>query len=479
MEFDGTTGNPDEINLDLRGWRHPDPASARASFTDNHSSPAAPELWQDRGAIVSTPHEVSRPRSISILVLGDKMENEGAQEKGEWSKPDLIPAPSARVSPQSASSSSRILAIFSTICLLIVMGMLGPIVAERMQYAITRGKLHAEYQTAKGELEKAEVPLAELSKACQLVSYRISPSVVHIDTEERIIPAAADLANALERRSSGQGSGVIVDAKGFIVTNYHVVRGARQIMVGLSDGRPVRGEVLAFDAPTDIAVLKVKAENLIAADWADSDELEIGGLVWAAGSPYGLDHSVTFGILSGKNRGGLAGTAHQDFLQTDVAVNPGNSGGPLVDSRGRIVGINTAIVGQSYQGISFAIPSNVVKDIYLRLLTKGRVDRGWLGVQLNPVSRELALAQGLAAPRGAVVTSLTSEFGHNSPAESAGIKVGDIITQWDARPIAGPAQVIQIVSSTLAGATVKLSIIRDGAKQEIPVVIGARPAELN
>jgi serine protease Do len=218
---------------------------------------------------------------------------------------------------------------------------------------------------------------------------------------------------------------------------------------------------------------------LIAAEWSNSDELEVGGLVWAAGSPYGLDHSVTFGILSGKNRGGLAGTAHQDFLQTDVAVNPGNSGGPLVDSRGRIVGINTAIVGQSYQGISFAIPSNVVKDIYTRLLTKGRIDRGWLGVRLDAVTRELALAQGLDSPRGAVVSSLTSEFGHNSPAEAAGVKVGDIITQWDTRPVAGPAQVIQFVSSTLAGAKVKLSIVRDGAKQEITVVIGARPAELN
>lgn len=479
MEHDGTTGTPDKVNLDSQGLCRSNPASVRASFTDNHSSPASPELWQDRDAIVSTPHEVSRPRSISILILGDPTESEGAKEPGESTKPELTANAAVRVTPQSASSSSRVLALFSAVCLLIVMGMLGPIVAEKMQFAITRGKLHAEYQTAKGELEKPEVPLAELSKACQLVSYRISPSVVHIDTEERVTPATVGMENALEHRSNGQGSGVIVDAKGFIVTNYHVVRGARQIMVGLSDGRPVRGEVLAFDAPTDIAVLKVKAENLIAADWANSDELEIGGLVWAAGSPYGLDHSVTFGILSGKNRGGLAGTAHQDFLQTDVAVNPGNSGGPLVDSRGRIVGINTAIVGQSYQGISFAIPSNVVKDIYVRLMTKGRVDRGWLGVQLNPVSRELAVAQGLPAPRGAVVTSLTSEFGHNSPAESAGIRVGDIITQWDARPIAGPAQVIQIVSGTLAGATVKLSIIRDGAKQEIPVTIGSRPAELN
>jgi serine protease Do len=433
------------------------------SPTFDVSQSAVNRMWENHEAVISTTAQPPHSRSISFLILGEPEPASPIIDDVE-EEPEVLAATSPRAQTTSASWSSKLLVLLTSVCLLLVMGMIGPIVAERMQFAITRGKLSAEYQVAKSELERPNVPLAELSKACQLVSYRIGPSVVHIDTEERSMQLG-DIENSLERRSNGQGSGVIVDAKGYIVTNYHVVRGARQIVVGLSDGRPLKGEVLAFDAPTDIAVLKVKAENLIPAEWANSDELEIGGLVWAAGSPYGLDHSVTF--------------AHQDFLQTDVAVNPGNSGGPLVDSRGRIVGINTAIVGQSFQGISFAIPSNVVKDVYARLLTKGRVDRGWLGVRLDPVPRELADAQGLDAPRGAVVSSLTSEFGHNSPAEAAGVKVGDIITHWDARPVAGPAQVIQYVSGALAGAKVKLSIVRDGLKQEVTVVIGARPAELN
>jgi serine protease Do len=451
--------------------------SSRSS--NEMDTPELPTItWNLDEPIISVPHAEGRPRSISFLVLGAP---EPALEDSETEESPPI-ADSKTVSPTTAPAqptwASKVLFLFCAACFLLLTGMLGPIIAEQTQRAITRGRLLAEYENAGNELGRPNLALAEFSKACQLVSHRIAPSVVHIDTVERNTQVEVG-ESAFERQANGQGSGVIIDAKGYIVTNYHVVRGARQIMVGLSDGRSVKGDVLAFDSPTDIAVLRVKADDLIPAEWADSDELEIGGLVWAAGSPYGLDHSVTFGSVSGKNRGGLAGTAHQNFLQTDVAVNPGNSGGPLVDSRGRVVGINTAIVGQSYQGISFAIPSNVVKQIYTNLLAKGRVDRGWLGVRLDPVPRDLATAQGLATARGAIVTSLTSEFGHASPAEAAGMKVGDIITHWGHREVAGPAQVIQYVSSTLAGANIKLGIVRDGAKQEITVLIGARPAELN
>ena len=433
--------------------------------------------WQTDVPIVSTPNRENATRVISFLILGEPATGSETAVESTSITPVVEQKPAVS-QPTPGNWSSKILVILAAACMLLLMGMVGPIVAREMQYAITMGKLNAEHKNAGNELGKPNFALAEISKACQLISHRIGPSVVHIDTVERQLQEDV-IESPFERQSNGQGSGVIIDAKGLIVTNNHVVRGARQILVGLSDGRSVKGEVLAFDAPTDIAVLKIKADHLIAAEWADSDDLEIGGLVWAAGSPYGLDRSVTFGILSGKNRAGLAGTAHQDFLQTDVAVNPGNSGGPLIDSRGRVVGINTAIVGQSYQGISFAIPSNVVKDIYTRLINKGRVDRGWLGVKLNPVSRELASSQGMSAPRGAVVASLTSEFGHGSPAEAAGVKVGDIITDWDTRPVSGPSQVIQNVSRTLAGASVKLGVLRDGLRMDITVVIGARPAELN
>lgn len=442
---------------------------------DGQASPSSPAEKEWAPSVV-TSSSSDHPRTISILTFGDsEPENPfAASEEPDTENEEASATPAAAASHWSA----KLLLLLSAACVMLMMGMLGPMIAERVQYAITRGKQRAEYEFASRELEKSQIPLTEISKACQLVSRRISPSVVHIDTIERsVVPDLIE--SPFERQANGQGSGVIVDAKGYVITNYHVVRGARQIVVGLSDGRPIPGEVLAFDAPTDIAVLKINADNLIPAEWGDSDELEIGSLVWAAGSPFGLDHSVTFGTLSGKNRGGLAGTAHQNFLQTDVAVNPGNSGGPLVDSRGRVVGINTAIVGQSFQGISFAIPSNVVRHIYTRLLEKGKVDRGWLGVRLDAVSREVAIAQGLPAPRGAVVMSLTSEFGHASPAEAAGVKVGDIIIRWDDREVSGPAQLIQMISNTAAGSSVKLEVLRNGVRHELTVVIGARPAELN
>jgi serine protease Do len=455
--------------------------NGNASEIVNASEGGSLPGWQSDTPFVSSPNQCEGSRSISFLVLGAPENETGSVSLPEIaSKVELSSkSPSApQVPPSGGNWSSKMLVLLASICVLLLMGMLGPRIAQEMQSAITRGKMNAEHEFASRELGKPNSSLAEISKACQLVSYRISPSVVHIDTVERNL--SADVTqSAFERQSNGQGSGVIIDAKGFIITNYHVVRGARQIMVGLSDGRPVKGEVLAFDLPTDIAILRVRADNLVAAEWGDSNELEIGNFVWAVGSPYGLDHSVTFGTISGKNRGGIAGTAHQNFLQTDVAVNPGNSGGPLVDSRGRVVGINTAIVGQSYQGISFAIPSNVVKHIYDRLLDKGRVDRGWLGVQLGVVSPELAATHGLVSPRGAVVNSLTSEFGHNSPAEAAGVKVGDIVRYWDGRSVANPAQLIQFVSETLAGASVKIQVVREGQEIDIVVVIGARPLELN
>ena len=181
--------------------------------------------------------------------------------------------------------------------------------------------------------------------------------------------------------TGGQGSGVIIDPAGYILTNYHVVRGANEIRISLSDGRKVDANLVGRDAATDLAVLKVAADGLLAAEWGDSNDLEVGALVWAVGSPFGLQRSITFGILSAKNRAGVAGTVYQDFLQTDAAVNPGNSGGPLVDARGRVVGINTAIVGEAYQGISFAIPSSVARGVYERLKTTGRVERaGWVSV---------------------------------------------------------------------------------------------------
>ncbi|MBI2477577.1 MAG: trypsin-like peptidase domain-containing protein [Planctomycetia bacterium] len=286
--------------------------------------------------------------------------------------------------------TSRLTWPLAAVVALLLLRFVVPYFAEHLQYSITKGRQRAELEAAKVGLE--QLPLGELSTAYQLVSKRVAPSVVHINVASSMLRGqGAELDPRLQRlypEALGQGSGVIVDAAGYIVTNNHVVSEATKIQVTLNDGRVIDGTVVGIDSLTDLAVLKIDATDLEAVEWGDSDQLDVGALVWAVGSPFGLQHSITFGILSAKNR--TTGTAWQDFLQTDAAVNPGNSGGPLVDASGRIVGINTAIVGDSYQGISFAIPSNVARQVYEKLRSNGHVERGWLGAQLGDVTDEVA-----------------------------------------------------------------------------------------
>jgi serine protease Do len=224
--------------------------------------------------------------------------------------------------------------------------------------------------------------LDALSDAYQMVTSAVGPSVAHIDVERRLVSESEKLAQQFFRGGmppTDQGSGVIVDQDGYILTNRHVILGGESISVTLSDGRQLSAEVVGSDALTDLALLKIQADDLLPIAWGDSDDSKVGAPVWAVGSPFGLDRTITFGILSGKHRMVRASTQYQDFMQSDVAVNPGNSGGPLVNARGRLIGINTAIVGDTYQGVSFSIPSNVAKQVYLQLRSSGRVERGWLG----------------------------------------------------------------------------------------------------
>jgi serine protease Do len=271
----------------------------------------------------------------------------------------------------------------------------------------------------------------------------------------------------------GQGSGVIVDSTGYIVTNNHVVEGAQQIEVHLSDGRKRQADVIGTDPLTDIAVLKIDADSLIAAEWGDSDKLEVGALVWAIGNPFGLDRSVTMGIISAKGRPGQ--NPFQNYLQTDAAVNPGNSGGPLVNIEGKIVGINTAIVGPSYQGVSFSIPSNEARKVYDRLRTEGKVARGWLGVALAQLTPELAKQLGLRQLRGALVQDVV----RGAPAEKAGIEPGDVVVEWNGIAVDNSMMLSPLVAATKIGSSVPATIIRDGKSMEIKVTVEERPAELN
>jgi serine protease Do len=263
---------------------------------------------------------------------------------------------------------------------------------------------------------------------------------------------------------------VIVDVEGYIVTNNHVVAGATEIWVQLIDGREVPADIVGADVLTDLAVLKIDEPNLIALPWGDSEAMEAGDMIWAVGSPFGLQRSVSFGIVSAKSRHMNGAATEQDFLQTDAAVNPGNSGGPLVNIRGNIVGINTAIVGTTYRGISFAIPSAVAEDIYERLKTNRKIARGRLGVMLGELTSELGERFGIESPRGVLVVGVLRD----SPAERARIEVGDVIIEWKGERVDDPTTLSRMVAATEVGSRAELKLIRDGVEMNLEVEVDER-----
>jgi len=224
-----------------------------------------------------------------------------------------------------------------------------------------------------------------------------------------------------------------------------------------------------------LALIKIDASGLLPIEWGDSDRSKVGAPVWAVGSPFGLDRTVTFGILSGKHRMVRASTQYQDFMQSDVAVNPGNSGGPLVNARGHLIGINTAIVGDTYRGVSFSIPSNVARQVYEQLRSQGRVERGWLGVRLQDVEYDPDSSEDPLL-RGALVDYLIAA---DAPAAIAGMNSGDRIRSVNGEMIENMAHLMRVIGSTLVGSTVKVEVDRMGEPIELSVVLGARPNQIN
>ena len=268
------------------------------------------------------------------------------------------------------------------------------------------------------------------------------------------------------------GSGFIVSKDGYIITNYHVVSGADEITVRLSDRKEYRADIVGSDRETDIAVIKIKGKNLPAAELGDSDAVNVGDWVVAIGSPFGLEQTVTQGIISAKSRIIGAG-AYDDFLQTDAAINPGNSGGPLVNLKGEVIGINTAIstLSGGYEGVGFAIPINLARKIYEDLAGKGRVERGWLGVSIQELTPELS--EHFKAKEGVLISGVFS----NGPADKGGIKRGDVITEFGGKKISAYRELQSLVAGTPVGKTVKVKIIRDGKSIERKVKIGERNIE--
>jgi serine protease Do len=273
-----------------------------------------------------------------------------------------------------------------------------------------------------------------------------------------------------QQRQRGLGSGFIVDRDGTILTNNHVVDGAQKIVVTLSDGRSFDAKILGRDQKTDIAILKIDAaQDLPVATLGDSDRLEVGEWVMAIGDPFGLDHTVTTGIVSAKGR--HIGTGpYDDFIQTDASINPGNSGGPLLNMRGEVIGINTAIFSQSGGniGIGFAIPTNVVKNLLPQLKNKGKVVRGYLGTVIQRVTPELADSLGLKSPRGALV----AETSKGGPAERAGIRAGDVIVEFNGKEVKDSADLPFQVASIAPGKTVQVKILRDSKEMTLPLTVG-------
>jgi len=331
----------------------------------------------------------------------------------------------------------------------------------------------------------------ELGKAFVEVSKKVKPSVVSIRVERTVTVTpwrgfGEDFFKGTpfedffrfrqeppqRRRQIGGGSGVIVDPEGYILTNHHVVAGSDKIMIRLHDGRELRGSVRGTDPRTDLAVVNVEAKNLPAAILGDSEKIAVGEWAIAIGSPFGLEETVTVGVISAKGRTGLRSGTYEDFIQTDASINPGNSGGPLVNIDGEVIGINAMII-QPGQGIGFAIPINLARSIMTELIKTGRVVRPWVGVGLQDVTEDLAKSFNLKEKEGALI----SHVYEGSPAEKSGLRVGDVIVEIDGKKVQESQEVVREVLKKKVGEKIGFVIIREGKSTKISVTTSQMPTE--
>src|SRR6059036_1766329 len=277
------------------------------------------------------------------------------------------------------------------------------------------------------------------------------------------------------RPDQSAGSGVILDSNGFIVTNNHVVENATQITVTLSDKREFPAKVVGTDPKSDLAVVKIEAENLPSLKWADYDKLQVGDVVLAVGSPFGLSSTVTLGITSALGRGNVGIADYEDFIQTDAAINPGNSGGALVNLKGELIGINTAIFSRTggNEGIGFAVPVSLAKPVAESLIKIGKVVRGWLGVAIQEITPDLAKAFKVREQKGALV----SDVNEQGPALKAGIQRGDVIVEFNGKEVQTVSELRNRVAQTPVGTKVSLKVLREGQEKALTIHIGERPSD--
>ncbi|HMK44913.1 MAG TPA: DegQ family serine endoprotease [Dissulfurispiraceae bacterium] len=353
---------------------------------------------------------------------------------------------------------------------------------------------HGNTQEPKVSQETIDI-LNKSSRAMAELTAAVKPAVVNISTSKTIKGQAlkhpffddpffrrffgdefGQGQKPRDRKQANLGSGVIVDKDGYILTNNHVVKDADDIQVRLSDKREFKGKVVGTDPKSDLAVVKIDAHNLPLLKLGDSDKLQVGETVLAIGNPFGLSQTVTQGIVSAIGRSNVGISDYEDFIQTDAAINPGNSGGALVNVRGELVGINTAIFSTTggYQGVGFAIPSSMAKSIMESLIKKGKVVRGWLGVSIQPVTQELAQQFKLKDEKGALVGDVMD----GSPAEKAGLKRGDVIVEFDGKEVGDPSSLRNTVAATAPGKDVPVTFIREGKAMNATVRIAELPADL-
>jgi serine protease DegQ len=315
---------------------------------------------------------------------------------------------------------------------------------------------------------------------------RAAPSVVNIFTSKEIRSPRHPLLNDPtfrrffgdqlpdeSQRASSLGSGVIVSASGFVLTNHHVVEAADEIEVALADGKKLLAKVVGNDPETDLAVLRVNAESLPAITFGSSDALKVGDVVLAIGNPFAVGQTVTSGIVSALGRTGLGINTFENFIQTDAAINPGNSGGALIDAGGNLVGINTAIFSRSggSMGIGFAIPVSTAKMVLEQIVKSGSVTRGWIGVEVQEITPAIAESFKLGVQRGALIANVL----RGGPADRAGVRQGDVLMEVEGKPVADPTAMLNLIAALQPGAPARMKLKRQGQDVEATVNVGRRP----
>ena len=344
------------------------------------------------------------------------------------------------------------------------------------------------FYESKRKAGEAEAPVKDVpadllatQKAFSAVASKVTPCVVNISTisRKKIIqpffetnPFFDDfLAPPQTRRDKSLGSGFLISKDGYIVTNDHVVRDAESIQVKLSNDKVYDAKVVGGDQKTDIAVIKINAADLPAAVLGDSEKLEVGQWAIAIGNPFGLERSMTVGVISATGRSNMGIETYENFIQTDASINPGNSGGPLLNIHGEVIGINTAIVAAG-QGIGFAIPIAMAKPIFTQIMQKGTVSRGYMGVTIQPVTEDLARSFGLKQARGALVNDVIK----GGPAQKAGIRQGDVITAFNGSEVKDPSHLQRLVAEQGVGRTARVTLIRDGKPVELGLTLSSAEA---